>query len=254
MTNGSKSDSERIRLLVFDIDGVLTRGEAKALDLDLLKSLAIMNQAARKNAELPAVTLCTGRPSPYVEVMMQAIDGHLPAIYENGAGLYVPSGYKFLPHPDLIRGPDMKVIRQRLEDTLIRDGTAYFQPGKEFTLTLLPTEPADKPRLHDLTASALGMFDGAIDLASSPSCINILPHNIHKGRGIEFLCQQTGLKPSEMLGVGDSGVDIQFLSLVGFSAAPANAEPDVKQAVQYVSPYQTGEGVRDILKHFKIWS
>lgn len=243
-----------IRLLVFDIDGVLTRGEGKALDLDLLKDLALLNQAARKDPALPAVTLCTGRPSPYVEVMLQAIDGHLPGIFENGAGLYVPSDYKFLPHPDLGNGSDMRAIRQRLQETLVSDGTAYFQPGKDFTLTLLPTDPAKKDKLHDQTTDVLGMFKGAFDLASSPSCLNILPPNIHKGRGIEFLSNQTGFNPSNMLGVGDSGVDIQFLSQVGFSAAPANADQNIKKIVQYISPYQTGEGVRDILNHFNVWS
>ena len=233
-----------IRLLVFDIDGVLTKGEGKALDLDLLQDLALLNQAARKDQNLPAATLCTGRPSPYVEVMLQAIDGHLPGIYENGAGLYHPTEYKFLPHPDLINRTDMQGIRQRLEETLVRDGTAYFQPGKELTLTLLPTDPAKKFELHDQITEALSIFNGSFDLASSPSCINILPRNIHKG---------TGIKHSEMLGVGDSGVDKEFLSLVGFSAAPANAEPDIKKIVQYNSPYKTGEGVRDILKHFNIW-
>jgi len=246
-------NNKLIRLLVFDIDGVLTRGEGKALDLDLLKDLALLNLAARKDQALPAVTLCTGRPSPYVEVMLQAIDGHLPAIFENGAGLYVPTDYKFLPHPDLRKGSDMRAIRQRLQDTLVRDGTAYFQPGKEFTLTLLPTDPAKKYKLHGQTADVLSMFNGTFDLASSPSCINILPRNIHKGKGIEYLGNQTGINPSEMLGVGDSGVDNEFLSLVGFSAAPANAEQDIKKIVQYISPYQTGEGVRDILKHFNIW-
>jgi hydroxymethylpyrimidine pyrophosphatase-like HAD family hydrolase len=243
-----------IRLLVFDIDGVLTRGEGKALDLDLLKDLALLNQAARKDPALPGVTLCTGRPSPYVEVMLQAIDGHLPGIFENGAGLYVPSDYKFLPHPDLQHRTDMRGIRKRLEETLVKDGTANFQPGKEYTLTLLPTEPTEKYKLHDQTLDALGMFDGTFDLASSPSCLNILPHNIHKGRGIEFLCTQTGYNPSELLGVGDSGVDIQFLSLVGFSAAPANADQEIKEIVQYISPYLRGEGVRDILKQFNVWS
>jgi len=95
------SSNNSIRLLVFDIDGVLTRGEGKALDLDLLQDLALLNRAARKDQNLPAVTLCTGRPSPNIEVMLQAIDGHLPGIYENGAGLYHPTEYKFLPHPDL---------------------------------------------------------------------------------------------------------------------------------------------------------
>ena len=72
-----------IRLLVFDIDGVLTDGEAQPLDLRLMEQLTQMNRAARQDSARPAVTLCTGRPGPYVEIMLQAIDGHVPGLLED---------------------------------------------------------------------------------------------------------------------------------------------------------------------------
>ena len=76
-----------IRLIVFDIDGVLTAGETAPLDFDLMMYLSAMNRAAREDPSRPAVTLCTGRPAPFVEAFAQAINGHLPAIFENGCGL-----------------------------------------------------------------------------------------------------------------------------------------------------------------------
>ena len=90
-----------IQLVVFDIDGVLTEGETKALDLELLGDLARLNRQSRDDPAYPAVTLCSGRPAQYVELMLQAIDGYLPGIFENGAGLYVPETYRFLPNPAL---------------------------------------------------------------------------------------------------------------------------------------------------------
>jgi hydroxymethylpyrimidine pyrophosphatase-like HAD family hydrolase len=45
-------------------------------------------------------------------------------------------------------------------------------------------------------------------------------------------------------------VDLPFLARVGYSAAPANANRAIKQAVQYVAPRPTADGVRDILAHF----
>ena len=82
--------------------------------------------------------------------------------------------------------------------------------------------------------------------------VNILPRGIDKGKGIEFLSNETGYLPSEMLGVGDSDLDLQFLSMVGYSAAPSNANHEVKQSVQYVSPQATSDGMRDILDHFEL--
>lgn len=239
-----------IQLIVFDIDGVLTAGEAQPLDLPLLAQLREMNRIARADARQPAVTLCTGRPAPYLEVMLQAIDGHLPGIFENGAGLYVPATYRFLPHPDISGAVTMQQVRQRLDDTLVRSGLAYFQPGKIYTLTLFATDPADTGRLLERTAVALGPLAEAIELVYSFSCLNLLPLGMHKGKGIIFLANQVGIAPENMLGVGDSDVDLPFLQTVGYAAAPGNANEAVKQLAHYISPYPTSAGVRDILHHF----
>ncbi len=51
-------------------------------------------------------------------------------------------------------------------------------------------------------------------------------------------------------GRGRLDVDLPFLALAGRSAAPANAAAEVKRIVSYVSPRDTSDGVRDILKHF----
>jgi HAD superfamily hydrolase (TIGR01484 family) len=240
-----------IDLVVFDVDGVLTEGEAQALDLPLLDTLAAMNRRARRQPGSTAITLCTGRPAPYVECMLQAIDGHLPAIFENGAGLYVPDGYRFLAHPDVVPH-SMGAIRQCLAETLVHSGFAFFQPGKEFTLSLFATDPADTPRLYDEAVHALGELHRSVDLVYSSSCLNVLPRGMNKEKGIEFLAAHIGCSPASMLGVGDSDVDLPFLAAVGFSAAPGNANEAVKQCVDYVSSYRTADGVRDILRHFDL--
>ncbi|MDT8305593.1 MAG: HAD hydrolase family protein [Anaerolineae bacterium] len=241
-----------IRLVVFDIDGVLTDGEARALDLALLEKLAALNRLARKDSSRPAVTVCTGRPAPYVEVVLQAIDGHLPGVYENGAGLYVPETYRFLPHPALDGKGSLTGVRQRLTETLVASGVAYFQPGKEHSLTLFATNPEETGRLKEEVAAALGAMAAEVDFLYSPSCLNILPRGMHKWRGIEFLAEYSGYDVADMLGVGDSDVDVLFLQNVGSSAAPANANETVKRIVDYVAPRRTSQGVRDILSHFQI--
>jgi hydroxymethylpyrimidine pyrophosphatase-like HAD family hydrolase len=89
-----------------------------------------------------------------------------------------------------------------------------------------------------------------VEFGYTSSCLNVLPRGLDKGKGLEFLAHKSGYRLEEMLGVGDSESDVPFLTLTGYSAAPANAHETVKEAVQYVSPYPTVEGVRDILHHF----
>jgi hydroxymethylpyrimidine pyrophosphatase-like HAD family hydrolase len=242
-----------IRLLLFDVDGVLSAGEAQPLDLALLGSLAQMNHLARTDPALPAATLCTGRPAPYVEVMLQAINGHLPAVFENGCGLYLPSGYRFLPHPNLVDGGRaFASVRERLRTALVDTGRVFFQPGKEYSLSLFPLTGVTVDDMLPLATEALGPEGETVDLVYSVSCLNVVPRGVDKGAGMRLLCQQAGYDVEEVLAVGDSDVDLPLLAAAGRSAAPANANPAVKALADYVSPQATTQGVRDILRHFAV--
>ena len=242
-----------IRLIVLDIDGVVSDGEARPLDLELMAHLGAMNREARGKPESPGVTFCTGRPAPYLEVMLQAIDGILPGVYENGAGIYYPDGYQFEPIPMIEEYLDgFAEVKDRLEATLVRDRVAYFQPGKHYSLTLFAHDPAHTPELRDRSEEALGSLGDRVDLVYSTSCLNVLPRGIDKGNGLAHLAAKIDVPLQNMLGVGDSDVDLPFLERAGRNAAPANANDNVKQLVEYVSPYETADGVRDILEHFEL--
>ena len=239
-----------IQLVVLDIDGVLSEGEGRPLDLELLGLLASLNRAAREAPALPAVTLCSGRPAPYLEAMMQALDAHLPGIFENGAGLYTSRPYSFLPHPALAGSDQIPQVREALERGLVQAGRAFVQPGKLYTLTLFAENPAETRLLASWAEEALGPLAGQVDLVYSTSCLNVLPHGIDKGLGAAWLAERTGIPLEAMLGVGDSDVDLPFLKRVGHSAAPSNANASVRAIVDYTSPHPTAGGVRDILAHY----
>ncbi|MFQ5943993.1 MAG: HAD family hydrolase [Anaerolineales bacterium] len=240
-----------IQLIVLDIDGVVSDGEAQPFDLKLLARLGAMNQAARANPERPSITFCTGRPAPYLEGMLQAIDGHHPGVFENGAGIYIPDEYQFVPLPGIEQYQDgFGEVRERLEETLIRNNIAYFQPGKHHSATLFANDPAKTSELENLTAEVLGPLSEQVDLVYSTSCLNVLPRGVDKGKGLSYLADLIKIPPANMLGIGDSDVDLPFLRLVGHSAAPTNANAHVKEMVEYVSAEPTSEGVRDVLTHF----
>jgi HAD superfamily hydrolase (TIGR01484 family) len=243
---------EPLRLIVFDIDGVLTDGEAQPWDLGLMAELAELNRAARLDSSRPAVTLCSGRPAPYVDAMLQAIDGHLPAVFESGAGLYDPAGYRFIPNPSLGTGSVLRQAKQRLIQKLVRPGHAAIQPGKEYSMSLFPTDPAALAALEPLAREALGSLGLAVDLVYSASCLNVMPAGIDKAGGLYLLAKVTGIPLAAMLAVGDSAVDGPMLTVAGASAAPANASPYIQRIARYVAPSPTAQGVREILAHFGV--
>src|SRR5262249_21223754 len=90
-----------LRLILTDVDGVITRGEGAPADLDILARLQQRHAAARHCPRLPAITLCTGRQAPYVELMAQTLGVFLPCIFEHGAGLFFPTTFRYVFDPML---------------------------------------------------------------------------------------------------------------------------------------------------------
>lgn len=246
------SSSLPIQLIVLDSDGVLTDGEAQPCDLPLLAELTRLNQAARRDPHYPAVTICSGRPAPYVDAMLQTIDGHVPAVFEAGAGLYLPGAYRFLAHPGLHHAAAMQQIKQRLQQTLIPQGLLHIQPGKEYSLSLFPTDPAQLAALLPAVQQALGPLADEVAWVYAASCLNAMPPGIDKAAGLRFLADVTGVPVAAMLAVGDSAIDLPMLQIAGHSAAPANASAAVKQVVDYVAAEPSTAGLRQVLAHYGI--
>ena len=62
------------------------------------------------------------------------------------------------------------------------------------------------------------------------------------------LQKKYGLQDEEFAFIGDELFDIPLLSLVGFSAGPQNARPEVKEVVDYVTKARGGDGaVREVI-------
>lgn len=218
-----------------------------------MEFIAQLNERARADPQQFAVTLCTGRQEPYVEALMQAIDAHMPAIYENGGGLYFPSGYRFLENPDIT--PQMRASLGKIRRVLLREivatGLGRFQPGKEVSLTLYPARPAlTFEQLAELARRALAEKLDGYSILASVSTVEILPQGIDKGAGVEWLSREIGIPLAQMGGIGDAPSDLSYLRKVGYSATTANAQDMVKGAVGYVSPYEDSLGTFDILRHW----
>ena len=241
-----------IQLAVVDVDGCLTPGEAGDWNWPALQAIHRLNRRARLGEGLPAVTLCTGRQEPYVEVLMQAIGAHMPGIFENGCGLYFPQTYRFSLHPSITASKrealgDLKAALQR---RVVSSGMGYFQPGKETSLTLYPLPGTPVPDLNRAVLRAVAPFDRSFQVQASVTCVDVTPIGIDKGTGIRWLSAEAGIPLKVMGGIGDSPSDLPFLRLVGLSAAPANAAPDVRAAAGYVSPHENGDAVVDILRRW----
>jgi hydroxymethylpyrimidine pyrophosphatase-like HAD family hydrolase len=238
-----------LQLIVLDVDGVLSPGEAAPLDFAVLQRLAGYNDRARHDVTCPAITLCTGRPAPYVEVLMQAIHGFSPAVYEHGAGLFIPEPYGFKWHPALTPATQAQLMQLHvaLHQALVATGVAYLQPGKSASLSIFSHAGISLQELARQAGRLAREFGNTFRVEVGATCVNIMVRGLDKAAGVRWLARETNIPLRHMAGVGDARGDLKFMRLLGWSAAPANAQASVKQAVHYTSPYENGQGLVDIL-------
>ena len=250
----TRKTSPIMKLIVLDCDGVISKGEAQPFDLTLFARLAELNRRAKLGDKVPAVTLNTGRPSAYVEAVMQAIEGWQPALYENGAGMYFPQKYKFQMTPLLsaVHQANLQEVLQVIDRHFVQTGVLYWQPGKRVCHTLFAHPPHSITDFVPEIQATLKQISPDFVAVPAVLALNVFPAHITKGTGLQWLANVTNIDPADMAGVGDSASDVAFLRHVGRAAAPSNATPDVQAVVELVSTRENATGLLDILDHWKL--
>lgn len=60
---------------------------------------------------------------------------------------------------------------------------------------------------------------------------------------------ECGLRPDEVMYMGDDIPDYEVMQIAGLPACPADAAPEIKQIARYISPFGGGQGCgRDIIE------
>jgi hydroxymethylpyrimidine pyrophosphatase-like HAD family hydrolase len=237
-----------LRAVLVDVDGCLTAGEGRPLDLDALAACAAINRRALQDPFTPAITLCTGRPAPYVEVLLQAISGFLPALAEHGGMLLSPIDYRFERHPLIASVGEMfEAVRASISANLVRPGLGFLQPGKETMLTVYLEPGITFDAALAVARAALVPYNGLFAAEYNRTCIEIRRRGVDKGSGAQWLAERIGLPLGAFAGIGDSDSDLAFLMVVGFSAAPANAIEIVRERAAYIATQPDARGVLEIV-------
>lgn len=237
-----------IRLLVFDIDGCLSRGSFSHFSLPMIERLREVNRMAVEDPSVPLITVCTGRPQPYVECFLQMTVGTMPALCEGGTVLFDPRCHGVYLHRDFgIREERLlEKLRHDVESELVND-FVMFEPGKVTHLTLLVIEPYSPEQLLPAALEIAGRYGGEFIVETTRICVHFLFKHLHKGTGVAWLSERTGIGPEQMAGMGDALADISFLQMVGLAGAPANAHAEVKALAHFVSEKSDAEGALEFI-------
>lgn len=211
-----------LKILACDLDGTLAQhGE-----------IAPATWRALRDARQAGVTLVlvTGRrletfaaEGPYAE-MFEAI------VAEDGAAVYFPRNDSVvLPFGRL--APE---IGERLQARGIP-----LEKGMALVATWMPHIETVDEVLRETGRGATVEFN--------KGAVMVLPPGATKGTGLRFALHEMGYSPHNVVACGDAENDRSLFEVAEFSAAVANATPEISELADWVLPHANGAGVRHLL-------
>ena len=240
--------------IITDVDGCISPEESVPWDLDLFWQLArLTRQASEGLSPVAPMTLCTGRPQPYAEVLMKLLDVRAPAVCENGVVLYSlhDNRSRYGPGVTLEKIRALREVRTFIEtDVLPQEPRAVLQFGKEAQLSIYCAQPEVLPSVRRRIEQFLGEHGGpALHITASHYYLNLSLAGVDKGSTLRLLLSELGVTQQDVAGIGDTEGDLALRETVGFFACPANATPSIQRVADYISPHPALRGVLDILNH-----
>lgn len=123
-------------------------------------------------------------------------------------------------------------------------------------------KPLNKYRLVDLSLRRTFDADEANELlrrkripasvVDSGFALHIIDVKANKGVGLVKAAELMGIKPSEIIGIGDGGNDYQFIKLAGYGIALGQAPEEVKRIADYVTDKTYAQGFLEAAEHIRI--
>ena len=89
-----------------------------------------------------------------------------------------------------------------------------------------------------------------VQVYDSKFAIHITDPLVNKGKSLEIIAKDMGITPNEILAVGDSENDLEFLEVAGFKVAVSNADRELKKNTDYVTKKSYGNGAAEAIEKF----
>lgn len=255
----------KIKAAFFDIDGTLVSFQTHAMPASTIKALHALRAAGVKTF------LSTGRNGDSTRFLMETglFDGE---ILINGQ-LCEFNGRCIYENP--ICSTDLEAAiasAQAGETTLgflgghasfVSQVNDYVIAACRYAGMAVPAiAPAAQARRHPIYQIHCYGAPGAEDallkrtrqltaVRWSPNFADVFPTGGGKDRGMEALCAQLNISPSETIAFGDGENDISMLRYAGIGVAMGNASQRVKESADYVTDTLDDAGIIHALEHFQ---
>lgn len=139
---------------------------------------------------------------------------------------------------------------ERMNDLIARPIGAEFYTRAAGHLKLLAVSH-NEPLLTEIREEVTRRFGDRLYIANSKSCyLEMTNPAVNKGRALAILGRHLGIRPEQIMAVGDGTNDIEMLRVAGFGVAMGNAKPQVQAAADAVTATNREDGLAQAIEQY----
>jgi Cof subfamily protein (haloacid dehalogenase superfamily) len=151
-----------------------------------------------------------------------------------------------------------KWFTDRDEHTYTTETGKLFKPDRICPVDQICAQPITKlmllgdPRIISrLESLLLEEFGGKVTLLHTDNdLLQIMDNRVSKAVALQKIAAHYGVKPAEVMAIGDAPNDVGMLQYAGVAIAMANAQDVVKEVADWIAPSNDEHGVHVALQKY----
>ena len=239
-TQGVKMTIEAIAV---DIDGTIT-DDKRQICISAIKAL---RKAEAKG--IPTI-IVTGNVVNYAyaaEVLIGCSGG---LVAENG-GVVFKEGENNNAVETMVERDFVTSAESHLKDKLGEKFDKHASHDNMYRLTeTVFYKTIDKQELEEALKDF--KYIEELEIYDSGFALHITDKRVNKGTSLRYLCERNGINMENVMAIGDSQNDEEFLKEAGYKIAVGNADDDLKNISTYSCEKLYGDGVAEAIEKFAL--
>lgn len=232
-----------IEAIAVDIDGTITDDTRKIC----ISAIEALRKAEK--AGIPTI-IVTGNVVNYAyatEVLIGCSGG---IVCENG-GVVFKEGENNNAVETLVEKDFVTSAESHLKEKLGDDFDIHASHDNMYRLT---ETVFYKTLARDELEEALKDFKylDELEIYDSGFALHVTDKRVNKGTSLKYLCERNGINMENVMAIGDSQNDEDFLKQVGYKIAVGNAEDKLKEISTYTCEKMYGDGVAEAIEKFAL--
>lgn len=230
-----------IEAIAVDIDGTITDSTRKIC----ISAIEALRKA--EDAGIPTI-IVTGNVVNYAYAIEVSIGCSGGLVAENG-GIVFKEGENNNAVETMVERDFVTSAEKHLKEKLGEKFNQHASHDNMYRLTeTVFYKTLNKKELEDALKDF--KYQDQLEIYDSGFALHITDKRVNKGTSLRYLCERNGINMENVMAIGDSQNDEDFLKEVGYKIAVGNADEKLKEISTYTCEKFYGDGVAEAIEKF----